>query len=208
MLPNVLSLDSTYVFTDERYFSAADKHRVLADWQRFLASGFKQSYFTPALYHTLHQSCAFLAHTNRERFWQHYFANEVAYLRAFLAQFGGHHRSVQFGTTAWLDGPAADLKAALCAEVRLIYEPLSQVLDDLERQHAELIRVWHDFAQAAGLAPLDLPSGYIISDNSRTLLAFAGQIARQRRPALVGLQQYFPQPWLEIADPATSSNTL
>jgi hypothetical protein len=109
MLPNVLSLDSTYVFTDERYFSAADKHRVLADWQRFLASGFKQSYFTPALYHTLHQSCAFLAHTNRERFWQHYFANEVAYLRALLAQFGGHHRSVEFGTTAWLDGPATEI---------------------------------------------------------------------------------------------------
>ena len=203
MLPNILSLDSTYAFTDERYFSAADKHRVLADWQRFLAGGFKQSDFTPALYHTLHQHCAFLAHTHRERFWQHYFANEVPYLRACLAQFGGHHRSVQFGTTAWLDGPAADLKAALCQEVSLIYEPLSQVLDDLERQHAELIRVWHDFAQAAGLAPLDLPTGYVISDNSRTLLAFAGQIARQRRPALVGLQQYFPPPWLELTAPAT-----
>jgi len=58
------------------------------------------------------------------------------------------------------------------------------------------------------LAPLDLPAGYIISDNSRSLLAFAGQIARQRRPALVGLQQYFPPPWLEFAAPATSSNTL
>ncbi|MCB0156039.1 MAG: hypothetical protein KDF65_14690, partial [Anaerolineae bacterium] len=166
--------------------------------------GFQSSDFTPALYHTLHQYCAFIAHTNRERFWQHYFAHEVAYLRAFLAQFGGHHRSVEFGTTAWLDGPAADLKAALCAEMRLLYDPLGQVVDDLEQQHAALVRVWHDFAQAAELAPLDLPSGYVISANSRSLLAFAGQIARQSRPPLAGLQQYFPPPWLELTAPATA----
>ena len=189
-------IDSPYLFTDEPYFSAVEKWQVLRDWQRFIRSGFKKLFFTEALYQHLQRNCAFMAHHSRERFWTYYFAAEVAHLRAFVNQFGGHQASAEHGPETWLDGPAVDLKSAMCQEMTLIYEPVLQVLDDLERQYNDLIQAWHEFALAADLGDVTLPLPYTLSRNSRSLLAFVIQVALEMKQPLTGLQLHIPMPLL------------
>lgn len=196
MFTDDLISDSPYVFTDEAHLSATEKWQVLRDWQRFIRSGFKKLFFTKALYRQL-QRCAFIAHFGRERFWAYYFSNTIDHLRMFAVQFGSRHRpSAEFGTPAWLDGETADLKDAMCQEMAAIYEPVCHLLDDLERQHTALVRTWHDFALTAGLEEVTLPPHYTISENTRSLLAFAIQIALKTKRPLTALQLQFPVPLL------------
>lgn len=200
-----------YAFVDEEYLSAAGKQQILADWQRFITSGFKKLFFSRDLYRFLHHTCDFIAHTNQETFWAYYFNSEVNRLRAFLNQFGGNGHSAEYGTRAWFNGPAADLKQAMCQEMVRLYPPLLQVLEDLELKHAELGRVWREFAlrqaQDAALrhsqwsqdAALNsrvpdpgYPPHYLVSENARNLLAYAAYIALHRPQPLQGLQRQFP----------------
>jgi hypothetical protein len=187
-----------YLFVGEASLSAADKGYILGDWQRFISSGFKRLGFSRELYRFLHTHCAFVAHQNLDTFWAYYFdAAETIRLRLFLNQFGGDGRSAELGTTAWLGGPAFDLKQAMCQEMAYFYPPLLQVLADLEFKHAELSRAWREFALAAGLPDPGFPTHYLVSENTRNLLAYAAQIAlalRQAPPPLQALQLRLPMP--------------
>ncbi len=186
-----------YVFSDEKELPAATKRQLLSDWQRFIHSGFKFHCFSGELYRWLGRFTGFIAHTNQATFWGYYFDGPLVRLRLFLNQFGGNFQSAEYGTDAWLDGPAADLKAAMCREMSLVYGAMSQVLQDLEYKHEELGRVWFEFALAAGLQPAAWPNQYLVSENTRNLLAYAAGIAhqQQRRP-LYGLQTQFLTPLL------------
>ena len=185
--------DNPYPFTEEEYLSAAGKQQILADWQRFIAGGFKKLFFTRELYRFLHHNCGFAAHSNPDTFWACYFNSEVIRLRAFLNQFGGNRRSIEFGTPAWLDGPAADLKLAMCQEMTRLVAPLLQVLEDLELKHVELGRVWREFALQSGITDPGFPPHYLASENTRNLLAYAAHIALHKPQPLRGLQRQFPQ---------------
>jgi len=199
-----------YTLTDEALFPAAAKVAVLQDWQRFIHSGFKKIFFTEALWRTLHTSCGFMAHYGRERFWRYYFDEaEIGRLRALVDQFGGDRRAAEGGDHSWLGGPAADLKESMCQEMVLVYEPITTLLDDLVRQHNQLIAAWHEFARQADLPEMVLPAGYAVGENTRNLLAYAIQIALHKKRALAGLQLRFPAPLLyateaESSDPMTS----
>lgn len=211
-----------YVFVDEEYLSAGGKQQILTDWQRFMSSGFKKLFFTRDLYRFLHYECAFVAHTNQETFWATYFNSDVKRLRLFLNQFGGNGHAAETGSRAWLDGPAIDLKRALCQETARLYQPMLQVLEDLELKHTELGRIWREFAlrqvqDATQAAPLQqsprptedatpnasqpdkgvdpgYPPHYLVSENARNLLAYAAYIALHSPPPLPGLQRQFPLP--------------
>jgi hypothetical protein len=197
-----------YAFVDEDYLSAAGKQQILADWQRFITSGFKKLFFSRDLYRFLHHNCDFIAHTNQETFWAYYFNSDVNRLRVFLNQFGGNGHSAESGTRAWISGPATDLKQAMCQEMVRLYPPLLQVLEDLELKHAELGRVWREFAlrqaqdaalqQAQGVTlpghvpDPGYPPHYLVSENARNLLAYAAYIALHKPQPLQGLQRQFP----------------
>ena len=201
-----------YAFVDEEYLSAAGKQQILADWQRFISGGFKKLFFTRDLYQFLHHSCSFTAPSHQDAFWAYTFNSEVNRLRVFLNQFGGNGHSAEYGTRAWLDGPAADLKRAMCQEMARLYAPLLQVLEDLELKHAELGRAWREFAlqyvrwsQDAALRHLrqdatlpghvadpGYPPHYLVSENARNLLAYAAYIALHKPQPLQGLQRQFP----------------
>jgi len=193
------------IFTNETSLSAADKQQILADWQRFWAGGFKQQFFSNNLYGFLCRVCSFGRKQDRSTFYRAHFGAESLRLKLFLNQFGGDKRSAEYGTTAWLDGPAADLKQAICREAERLYAPLSQVLDDLEFKHAELGRVWREFALSTGLPDPGYPPHYQISENARNLLAYAAHIALRRGQPLQGLQVRFPDPWLQQAAPAAGT---
>ena len=187
--------NAPYPLTGDRYFAVAEKEQILADWQRFIHSGFKQLFFSRPLYRFLHLYCGFTAHFNQANFWAVYFNAEISHTTALLNQFGGDGRSVECGTTAWLNEPVADLKQALCRETDFIMAPVLQVLTDLEYRHAEMGRLWRDFAGEAGLEA-GFPAEYQVSRNTRSLLAYALAIARQQQSPLRSLQIRFPPAWL------------
>lgn len=204
-----IPITEEYTFTAEKsvtvtgeetlLLSVDEKQQLLLTWQRFLLSGFKNLFFSDALYRFLIHHCHFSAERNREQFWRTYFSSDLARLRSMFAQFGGDRRSAEQGNHLWLNGPAADLKEAMCREASRLYAPLSQVLQDLEYKYEEMIAAWHDFAVAANITDTTLPPVYQVSENTRNLLAYAAQIAFKHQRPLTGLQMMFPlqQPLLQ-----------
>lgn len=182
--------ESSYSFVDEEHLAAADKEQLLQDWQCFIAGGFRKHFFTENLYRFLSTSCGFIAHRNRSTFWLGYFNAEAIRLRMFLNQFGGNGHSVEQSDHTWLKDPAADLKQAMCQEMGRLYAPILQVLEDLEFKHAELGRAWRDFAlrQAqdatltSGIPDPGYPPYYLVSENTRNLLAYVAQIVLCQPP--------------------------
>ncbi len=92
--------------------SAKEKDLVLKDWEAFLRSGLQQEYFTKRLYDHLIQHCSFIAHYNREGFYDTYFTNGDDKTR-FLSQFdkskaafpGGPPNSIEYGMGYWATAP-------------------------------------------------------------------------------------------------------
>ena len=192
-----LTTQEKYRFTNEPQLAVERKQEILCEWQRFSRSGFREIFFTDRLYWFLSHHAGFTAHNNRKTFWNYYFNSDIFRLRALINQFSGSLAGAETQTTAWLEGPAVDLKQALCAEMQPICAPVTQVLDDLEYKHQQMVRVWGEFA-AANVGPINLapPPAYQIGENTRNLLAFAIQIALNH-PPLRALQLQFPPPLLQ-----------
>jgi hypothetical protein len=55
--------------------SAAEKEKVLKAFKRFVKSGFAWTSFSKALYEHLYLHCGFIAHYNRDGFWDYHFHN-------------------------------------------------------------------------------------------------------------------------------------
>ncbi|MCP4368344.1 MAG: hypothetical protein GY797_09590 [Deltaproteobacteria bacterium] len=182
-------------FFDEEGLTAEMKSRLLEDWQRFVFGGFKHLFFTPDLHRFLMHQCGFSGRFNQESFWGFHFDSKIGRLLAFLNQFGGDYYSVEYRDLAWLaEGcTALDLKAAMCLEMARVYTPFSQVLQDLEFKHLEIIQVWEEFAGLAQIEGIPAPpTRYHISENVRNLLRFAAEIALKKEQRLFGVQQAFP----------------
>lgn len=85
--------------TDTEFMTAAEKKKVLKQWEAFLESGCKKERFTKLLYHHLIQHCSFIAHYDIHGFYSTYFENgdDTAH---FLSQFDdskGPTRSIEYG---------------------------------------------------------------------------------------------------------------
>lgn len=105
-----------------QFMSVQEKERVFRDWERFLVpltldEPGKQIYhaFTDRLYHHLSQHCSFIAHYNRNGFYDTYFANPEDTPK-FLQQFDRDkgYVSWEYGATYWLDGDYSDINNAMC----------------------------------------------------------------------------------------------
>jgi hypothetical protein len=119
-----------YTFNDEQFMTVSEKWQVLNAWKHFIRSGFRYSRFTQAIYEFLINSCAFIAHYNRYRFWSFYFDAEPESLLRLIEQFGGSRQSAELWGRWWLDGPTgADLKQAMCSEIEIVYEALVSALN-------------------------------------------------------------------------------
>ncbi len=90
-------------FTDAQHMTAAQKRRVLGDWVRFFQSGMDFKRFTKRLYQHLTLHAEFIAHFNRQGFWETYFADPEA-LQRFLDQFDRSKGcvSTEYGMTYWI----------------------------------------------------------------------------------------------------------
>lgn len=134
-------------FSDEQFMSADEKKKVLRAWQRFLKGGCKKSQFTEDLYHHLSLHCAFIAHYNRQGFYDFYFERITQNLFRFFDQFDPEQPgiSAEYGGTHWLLGrhTASDLNHAM-------RDTAGTYLQDLRLKFAEMRRQ-RDVTAASGI---------------------------------------------------------
>lgn len=121
-------------FSDETFMSAREKELVFRSWRIFLWSLLENYYkpirlpddrvvhlvpftkFSKRLYHFLHQSCGFIAHTDRQGFYYTYFSSPKQ-INKFVEQFDRHkgNRAAEGpGGSGWLEFRShKDLKNAM-----------------------------------------------------------------------------------------------
>ena len=89
---------------DSKFMPAAEKSKVLKQWEGFLQSGCLKVKFTKPLYHHLMQHCSFIAHYDIHGFYDTYFEEGDDTVR-FLSQFddrNGIPLSVEYHMTYWI----------------------------------------------------------------------------------------------------------
>ena len=89
---------------DSQFMPAAEKRKVLKQWEKFLASGCEKDNFTKLLYNHLIMHCSFIAHYDIHGFYATYFEEGDDTVH-FLSQFDdrqGMPRSIELGMTGWL----------------------------------------------------------------------------------------------------------
>lgn len=142
-----------------RYDPHRDGEQILADWERFLRSGFRYEAFTPLLHRHLVWSCGYSARLDRRRFWQRYFAGSLERLQRFLAQFARRGPCPESGDgELWLSddwAEAASVNRAMCAVMEPVYPALTRVLVEAGRPLYE-VRLSHFLM---GLLPEGLDGG-------------------------------------------------
>jgi hypothetical protein len=128
-------------FSDERFMTAAEKTEVLHAWVRFLKSGCDKTKFTKALYHHLTQHCSFIAHYDRNGFYDVYFGQVTPGSFRFLDQFDPQKQgiSAEYGDTHWLSASntGADLNEAMRDAAAPYVKSLRSHFQETQRQ-AEL----------------------------------------------------------------------
>ena len=128
---------------DSPFMTAAEKERVLRDWESFLKSGLGWDKFTKALYHHLIQHCSFIAHYDRQGFYSTYFmsGDDKAH---FLSQFD-HHKaelddippSVEYGDTWWGKGDYEDINKRMIS-IATTYSPMLLLEAESEQRDSDL----------------------------------------------------------------------
>lgn len=116
--------------------TADEKEHVFEDWMRFLGPLALEApvdkiwkAFTATLYNHLIQHCSFIAHYDRQGFYQVYFAQPTPTVR-FLRQFDRDtgNLSCEYGGTWWLSGDYADINRAMCDEFEGVKQPIYAAL--------------------------------------------------------------------------------
>jgi len=103
------------MLTDVKWMTATEKEKVLKQWEIFLKNKLEFKHFTKILYHHLIMHCSFIAHFNREGFYDRYFRDPDRTLK-FLSQFDLAHGaiSIEMGMTSWRKGDYEDINTAMC----------------------------------------------------------------------------------------------
>ena len=122
---------------DTKFMSAAEKRRVLKQWETFLKYGCKAEHFTKPLYHHLMQHCSFIAHYDRGGFYATYF-EEPEDTAHFLSQFdnrNGLPRSVEYGMTYWItDSDYGDINVAMCQVASKYLDVLTGIANKQQKE--------------------------------------------------------------------------
>ncbi len=126
---------------DSKFMSAAEKSKVLKQWEVFLKSGLEKDKFTKLLYHHLIQHCSFIAHYDIHGFYDTYFTSGDATLD-FLSQFDtrkGKPESIEYGYCAcWLtEQEYSDVNIEMC-RIAWKYIPVLELKARNDQRHADL----------------------------------------------------------------------
>ncbi len=126
---------------DSKFMSAAEKSRVLKNWEMFLRSGLEKKYFTKPLYHHLMQNCSFIAHYDIHGFYDTYFESGDDTIH-FLSQFdtrNGMPKSIEYGDlSGWLaEQDYYDVNIEMC-RIAWRYIPALELKAKNDQRHADL----------------------------------------------------------------------
>lgn len=154
-------------FRDEQFMSAAEKEKVFRAWIRFLKGGCAKAQFTEALYHHLIQHCSFIAHYDRNGFYNVYFERITSDLFRFFDQFDPEKPGVsaEYGWTGWLAprNTGADLNQAMREAAAPYLASLRQQFGEVRRQRdistATSILKLYDLTAVAAAAPTTALAG-------------------------------------------------
>ena len=131
-------METNNQFKDVRFMTAADKKKVLRQWDRFLKSGFDARHFMKSLYHHLIQHCSFIAHYNLGGFYGVYFEDPTNTQR-FLDQFDRSKGclSVEYGYAWWInDEDYRDINNAMVDATTGLLPELRHMLRERETAKA------------------------------------------------------------------------
>jgi hypothetical protein len=136
-----MSLVTQFPFRDEKFLSAADKGLILNAWLTFLRHNCRQEHFTERLYHHLSLHCSFIAHFDRNGFYEFYFATPGERTHRFLDQFDPAKPGIaaEFGDAHWLMDRAtgSDLNHAMREAAGPYVAKLRYQFSDAEK-HSDL----------------------------------------------------------------------
>jgi len=126
---------------DTKFMSAAEKSKVLKNWEAFLKSGLEKDKFAKALYEHLINHCSFIAHYDIHGFYDTYFESGDTTLD-FLSQFDtrqGIPRSIEYGDlSGWLtDKDYYDINTEMC-RIAFRYIPALELQAKNNQRHADL----------------------------------------------------------------------
>ena len=135
---------------DSKFMPAAEKRKVLRQWNLFLKSGFQREKFTKPLYEHLINHCSFIAHYDLHGFYSTYFENGDDTIN-FLSQFDdrkGMPKSIEYGWTSWLtDEDYYDINSEM---VRIAGKYIPELIEKAENKqksaditHARLLLAKH-----------------------------------------------------------------
>ncbi len=163
-----------FTFTDSRFMTAQEKHRVIKAWSRFLKGGCALKDFTSALYEHLINHCSFIAHYNRHVFYSHYFS-QPGRKRLFFSQFDKSKgcEAVEIGGISWLIGTEyTDINHAMVDVAAAYIIRIYTVAEDTTRQRdltqAKALLLKHGLTEAAQQITLPKPS--VTTGTQATLL--------------------------------------
>lgn len=103
------------LFTPSKFYSAQDKCKRVRALVRFVESGYAESKFTKAAYDCCYLSFDFIAHYDRDGFWEHYFGEGTGADARGVAEFNDELRR-DARRRAMLDTDRNSDMAALFAE--------------------------------------------------------------------------------------------
>jgi hypothetical protein len=131
---------------DVQFMTAAEKMKVLQQWELFLKSGLNKDKFTKDLYHHLIQHCSFIAHYDLNGFYSTYF-DEGDDTINFLSQFdnrNGIPKSIEYGYGSWYTDPDYhDINSAMC---RVAARYIPGLIEQAKKKQRKM-----DFTLAEGL---------------------------------------------------------
>ena len=132
-------------FTPTRWSSAEEKAKFANHFTRFLYSGFSRAFFTDGFYRRLHNQFGFIAHRDRDSFYDYYFTSQEGHTRFLdnIRRGGGYGDpkqswvDVENAIKEWLFEEAlpADYRAQLTGEddgplIVLYLLEIERVMDD------------------------------------------------------------------------------
>jgi len=134
------------VMHDVEFMTAAEKRKVLKQWELFLQSGLKKEKFTKALYTHLIMHCSFIAHYSIHGLFATYFESGDDIVH-FLSQFDGRDgipKSIEYGMIGWYtSGDHHDINSEM---VRIASKYVTALIKQAQNWQKET-----DIAQAKAL---------------------------------------------------------
>lgn len=115
-------------FKSTQFMTAEEKEKVVKNFKKFIASDLDEGSFTKALYNHLHVHCGFIAHYNKDGFYQSRFVG----LENLKTTLHGIQRSATECSSDY-----RDLNTVLSQIVAENYEKIIQVYTKIEISNLE-----------------------------------------------------------------------